>query len=138
MPIPKQPDSSSPGVKRLTLLLLAGITAFDLHAAVLQGWEFRDVNANGPRAATLADAAQDTYERGIGICAPNRLAVPILKIVGGPARGNPGLDTNPVSLHPWAAGFEWTNDSVDSAVEAVALTARSFTLLSNKFQGGLS
>ena len=52
-------------MKRLTFLLLAGITAFDLHAATIRGWVFRDANANGLRDATLLDTTQDTYERGL-------------------------------------------------------------------------
>ena len=52
-------------MKRLAIVVLAALAAFDLHAAILQGWVFRDVNANGQRDATLVDLTQDTYERGI-------------------------------------------------------------------------
>ena len=67
-------------MRRLILLALAALTAVDLHAAVLQGWVFRDVNANGQRDATLADAAQDTYERGISGVAFTRRHVPFAAV----------------------------------------------------------
>jgi hypothetical protein len=54
-------------MKKLTFaFLLAALAPIaDLHAAVLEGWVFRDANGNGQRDAELLDVGQDTYERGI-------------------------------------------------------------------------
>ena len=130
-------------MKRLTFLVLAGITAFDLHAAVLQGWVFRDVNANGQRDATLTDATQVCSERVLSIDVPNGRAFPILKLNGGRDHGNTEVDNIPVAPHLCAAGFSWPNGNLDSELEAVAFTAvaftaGAFTIRSNKYQGVLS